>query len=108
MLLAQIGEDRIKITNELHVNFALFIGGKLIPARLRPIAVVIPLEKGDIVFGEELVEKALDVVAHIGASELKNKLVALLGTRASGKIQNPIGMLAIEIGIGVDHLRLDP
>jgi hypothetical protein len=40
--------------------------------------------------------------------EIEHQLSALLGTRAAGKIQDPVRMLPVEIGIGVDHFGLDP
>src|SRR5580658_5357989 len=108
MLLAKVRENRIEIADEFDVDTLLFVDGNLIPTGLRPVAVVIPLQKGDFVFGEKLIEEAFDVVAHIGAREVQNELVARLRARATGKIQNPVRMLAIEIGIRVDHLWLDP
>ena len=108
MFFAEIGEDGIEIADEFDVDALLFVDGNGIPAGLGPVAVVIPLEKGNIVFREEFVEEAFDVVAHIGASEVEDELIAGFGARASGKIQDPFGMLAIEVGIGIDHFRFDP
>src|SRR5271168_4333963 len=102
MLFAQVRENRIEIADEGDVDALLLVDGNLIPAGLGPVAVVIPLEEGDIVFGEQLIEEGFDVVAHIGTSEVEHELVARFRTRASGEIQNPLGMLAIEVGIGID------
>ena len=78
MPLPQLGENSVEVARELDIDFLLLRGRKLVPAGLAPVAVVVPLEKGDVVFGEQLVEEAEDVVAHIGAGEIEHQLVALL------------------------------
>ena len=45
---------------------------------------------------------------HVGAGQVEHQLVALLGARTAGEVQHPVRMRAIEVGVGVDHLRLDP
>src|SRR5450631_508785 len=104
MLLPQVCQDAVKIADEFDIDALLLIDGNLIPTRLRPVAVVVPLEKSNIVFAEQLVEKSRDVVAHIRTSEVEDELVARLRTRASGKIQDPVGMFAVQVGIRIDHL----
>ena len=108
MLPAQIGEDRVEMANEFDVHATLLIRRNLVPPRLGPIPVVIPFEKGNIVFGKQLVKKRFHVIAHIVASQIEYDLVALFRTRASGEMQHPIGMLAVKIRVRIDHFRLDP
>ena len=45
---------------------------------------------------------------HFLAAEVKDQLVARFGPLSAGEMQHPIRVLAIQIGIGVDHLRLHP
>ena len=52
MLFAQVSENRIKIADEFNVYTFLFIPWNLIPARFRPVAVVIPFEKGNFIVGQ--------------------------------------------------------
>ena len=58
MPLCQFGENAVEIAGELDVDALLLRRGQLVPARLAPVAVVVPLEEGDVVFGHQLVEKA--------------------------------------------------
>ena len=81
------------------VDLLLLVGRDGGPAGLGPVAVVIPLEKGDVVLGEQLVEEAEDVLAHIGAGEVEDELIAAFGARAAGEVEHPVGMLAVEIAV---------
>ena len=65
----------------MHVDLLLLFRGDRGPSGLRPVAVVIPLEEGDLVVGEELVEEVEDVFANVGAREVEEQLVAALGAR---------------------------
>ena len=65
MLPAEVPQDRIQVTDKFHVHALLLVSRNLIPARLGPVAVIVPLEKRNIVLRQQLVEKSLDVIAHI-------------------------------------------
>jgi len=105
---AEVREDRINVANEFDVDLFLFVRGNGVPAGLGPVAVVVPLQEGDVVFREKFVEEVEDVIADVGTREVEDELIARFGAWAAGKIQRPVGMLAIEIGIGIHHFGLDP
>src|ERR1700728_1816182 len=100
MLCLELRKNGVEIARELDIDLLLLDRRKLIPARLAPVAVVIPLEKRNVVLGEELVEEAVDIGVHIGPGKVEHELIALLGTRTAGEIQHPVRMLSIEIGVG--------
>src|SRR6201996_4829466 len=108
MLRAQAIEDGIEILNVGDVNLFLVSDGHGVPTGLRPVAVVVPLEKIDVVVRDQLVEPVIDVLHHVGTGEVQQKLIAAFRARAAGEVHGPLGMLAVEIAVGVDHLRLDP
>ena len=72
------------------------------------VAVVVPLEVGDVV----LLEQAQQRVAHVGvgARAPGGRAPAGAATRAAvaPAAQHPVGVGAREVGVLVDHLRLDP
>ncbi len=49
-----------------------------------------------------------DVFLHVLTSQVEQQLVAGLGARAPGKIHRPVGMLAIQVAVGIHHFRLYP
>src|SRR5665213_2114113 len=108
MLCAQLREDGIEVADEVDVDFFLVFRSDRGPARLGPVAVVVPFEKRNVVLIEKLIEEAVDVGAHVGAGKIEHQLIAPFGARTAGEVQYPIGMLAVKIAVGVDHLRLNP
>ena len=45
---------------------------------------------------------------HLVLAEVKDELIATLGSRAFREVVHPVGVFAVEVAVGVDHLRLDP
>jgi hypothetical protein len=72
------------------------------------VTVVIPLEVGDVMVAQERVEMAEQIVTHLGATQIEYELVASEHKRVTLIDERPIRMLAIEIGIRVDHFGFDP
>src|ERR1019366_5538950 len=108
MFGAQPIQDLVKVQHVPHPDFALIGGGGFGPAGLREGAVHVPLEVAHVVFGGELVEEAEDVLLDVVARQVEDHLGAQFGARAAGEVDHPIGMGAVEIAVGVDHLRLHP
>ena len=44
----------------------------------------------------------------IFAGEIEHELVAAFGARSAGHVEDPVGVSAVEVGVGVDHLGFDP
>ena len=51
---------------------------------------------------------AEDVLPCLGHREVEHLLVAPLGRQRLAGPQHPVGVLPVEVGVDVDHLRLDP
>ena len=49
-----------------------------------------------------------NVVTNIRTGEIQHELIARLSARASGKVQHPVRVLAVQIAVRVDHLRFYP
>ncbi len=69
-------------------------------------AVVVPFQVVDVVFGQDRVEHAEQVVAHVLARQVQHPLLPPLDL--VGGSQHPVGMGAGEVAVEVDHLGLDP
>ena len=72
------------------------------------VAVVVPLEVPDRVLGEQGVEPLEDVRVRLGDGEVEHLLVACLPGQPRRHAQDPVGVRAGQVGVGVDHLRLHP
>ena len=42
------------------------------------------------------------------AGEVEHELVAGFGARAVGEMEDPVGVGAVEVAVGVDHFRFNP
>ena len=78
------------------------------PAGFADIAIHVPLDEVDGVLAEQLVEHADKVILHIGAPDVEHRLVAPERLFAAREMDDPVGVGAIEIGVRIDHLGLDP
>ena len=78
-------------------------GERLVVGRRDEVAVVVPLEVRDVVLGQQGVEPLEDVRVRLRDRDVEPLLVA---PRRAG--EDPVRMRAGEVGVGVDHLRLDP
>ena len=108
MLSAEAVQNLVDVAHVLHPELALIGRRGFGPARFGEGAVHVPLEIADVVFGGEFVEEAEDVLLHIVARHVEHHLRAQFAARAAGEVHDPIGMGAVEIAIGVDHLGFDP
>ena len=85
-----------------------------VPARpvdvggLHVVAVHVPLDEGDVVVAEQRVEAAEHLGEGVGVGEVEHELVAAEHRLVAGVDQRPVRMGAVEVAVGVDHLRLDP
>ena len=78
------------------------------PARLGEVAVHVPLHEVDGVGRQEVADGRQDPFGDVIAREVEHELVALLGPRPVLKVQDPVRVRAVQVGVGVDHLGLDP
>ena len=72
------------------------------------VPVVVPLQIGDRIFIEDRVESLLDVGEGIVVAEVEHLLVAGQDRCPPARGHDPVGMGPSQVGVGVDHLRLDP
>ncbi len=77
-------------------------------AGLDEVAVVVPLDVVDVVLVEEGEHLALDVRVRAGVGEVEHLLVAGLDGQLFARRGDPLGMLAREVAVEVDHLGLEP
>ena len=77
-------------------------------SRLGGVAVHIPLEKINGVVPEQGIEGIEDMGHDLRPSKIQHELIAAFRAGTPGKMQDPIGMGTIEVGVGVDHLRFHP
>ena len=108
VLRAQLVHDVVHIPDELDVDLFLLVERNRVPAGIRPVAVVVPLEKGDVVFAHQLVQPAEDVVFYVRTREVEQQLLATFGAWTTGEVHRPVRVFAVEVGVRIDHLRLDP
>ena len=77
-------------------------------AGLEQVAVVVPLDRVDGVGGEHGADLVEDVLAHLVAGEVEDQLVTVQQRHPVAGGEDPVGVVAVEVGVGVDHLRLEP
>lgn len=65
--------------------------------------VVVPLDVGDVGVVENVRYGVDDELLHLGQSEVQNELVASESPRVLAGVQDPVGMLVVQGGVGVDH-----
>ena len=63
----------------------------------------------DAELADELVHRTVNIVVRVRVGEVDNLLGASLHRQAArGGLQDPVRMVAEQVGIGVDHFRLEP
>ena len=71
-------------------------------------AVHVPLQIGDAGAVQDAAHGGIDVVPDLLPGEVQHQLAAPRGLGPSGGPQGPVGVGAVEVGVGAHHLRLDP
>ena len=71
-------------------------------------AVHIPLDVGNLCFGQDLCHHVIDGIHNLLAGEIQDKLVAAMGSPAVRRTDAPVRMGTEQVGILVDHFRLKP
>ena len=77
-------------------------------AGIDEVAVVVPLQVGDRVLLEQRVQPPGDVVVRVRVREIEHLLLPRRRRQRHPPAQDPVGMPAREVAVGVDHLGLDP
>ena len=72
------------------------------------VAVVVPLEVGNLRSGQQGIERTEQIVPHILPPQVEHQLVARGRPLAPVLGKHPVGMHAVELAIGIDHFRLHP
>lgn len=71
-------------------------------------AVVVPFHVLDVGGVEEVGDEVDDEVLDFGESQVEHELGAGQGSGVVAGVEGPFGVLVVESGVGVDHLRFDP
>src|SRR5882762_2975129 len=108
MFLPKAVNNVVNILREPHPYIFLLCGRSFRPSRFSEIAVVVPLQEGDVILGNEFIEPMKHVITHIVTPQVEHKLVSRFGPRTAFKVHRPVGMFSIEIAVGIDHFRFDP
>jgi len=108
MSFAEAVENVIEILNIFDIDPFLLITWRSVPPRFGPVPVVVPFEKGNIILTHKPVQKRKDEVLYVVSRQIEHQLISAFGTLPSWKAHDPVRMLAIEITIGIHHLRFHP
>ena len=116
MLRPQTGQDLVQILYVAEIDLFLRIRIRVrrgasrsdVPSRLRPVPVVVPLQKRDVVLRHQLVQPGEGVLLHVVARQVQQQLVPRLRVLTIGKLHRPLRMRPVEIAVRVHHLRLHP
>ncbi len=68
----------------------------------------VPFEEGDVVIAQQVIEPIMDRGERVGSGQVEHELVASEHRFVSGSLEHPIGVGAVEVAVGADHLRFDP
>ena len=77
-------------------------------AHLGEVAVLVPLQVGDVVLAQEHVEAVVDVLPGLGVDQIEHLLAAPQRRDADAGSADPARVRAHQVRILVDHLRLHP
>ena len=80
----------------------------IIARGLKQELVVIPLDVGNVIVTENLVDRFENVAVCTWVGEVNNVLPSSLRWHAVSDLENPIRMFPINIAVGVQHLPLKP
>lgn len=76
---------------EVNVDSFLLFGRELIPASFAVVAVVVLLEKCNVVFGEKTVKNIQHIIADIGACQVEYQLISLFRSKPVEEVENQSG-----------------
>ena len=79
-----------------------------VPAGFGGVAVHIPFDERNIKAREQAIQHRNQVVLNLFSGQVENQLVPHLGARPCGKVDGPVGVGAVEVGVGTDHLWFHP
>ncbi len=77
-------------------------------AALDVVPVHVPLHVLDVVIAEQGVELTEHVGERVGVGQVQHQLVASQDRLVPRRRQRPLGVLAVQVAVGVHHLGLDP
>ena len=77
-------------------------------AGFEQVAVVVPFDVVHIAFAEHGADLFKHVREGVRIRQIEHLLVAMRQRQATGGLQHPVGVLAVQVGVGVDHLRFEP
>ena len=83
-------------------------GGTAVVGGVGEVAVVVPLEVGDVELVEQREQGVAQVVVRPLVLQVEDLLLAPLRRHGGAPAQHPLGVAAGGLGVEVDHLRLDP
>ena len=69
---------------------------------------MVPLEVGDVVLVEQCVEPVEEVLLRVGVREVEHLLLAGGDGQLVAAAEDPVGVVAGEVAVEVDHLGFDP
>ena len=69
---------------------------------------MVPLDVGQVQALHEVADRLVQVVPRPGGAQVQDALAAVLDRPAGAVGQDPVGVGAGEVGVAVDHLRLEP
>lgn len=73
------------------------------------VAIVIPLEVGDGVLGQQRIEALEQIIPHLCAGHIEHELAPhRCPLRPTFDVQAPVGVLTVEVAVGRDHFWLHP
>jgi hypothetical protein len=82
--------------------------GARVRAGADDVAVAVPFDVGDRVLRQQRADPLKQVGSHLGPAQVKDELMPLQRRPPLASGEDPIGVGAVEVGVGVDHLGLDP
>ena len=68
----------------------------------------VPLEVADVVVGQQPIEPRQDGLERVRTGEVEHQLVTAEHGLVARCLQHPVGMFAVQVAVGADHLGLDP
>ena len=69
---------------------------------------MVPLDVVHAAFLQHRADLFEHVSEGVGIRQVEHLLIAMRQRHAAGRLQNPIGVCAEQVGVGVDHLRFEP